>query len=612
MFTVISVASSLLALTGIARSAEYHVALGGNDTAAGTSAAPWLTVQHGVDVLAAGDSLIVHAGTYVIDGKILVDGKTGTQAAPIAIQADGQVVLQDARTELPDWAGLFDVRNSSWVTIAGFRLEQPRFFGIFFQDCDHVTAEGNSTNESRASGVASWGSTNVTIRNNDVRAACNDGQMVPSKWGTDMGCQEGISLDTTVGFAVEGNVVHDAQQTGKAKWGGGEGIDVKNGSSNGVVTLNEVFNIVQLGIYVDAWENDISNVEIFRNHVHHNANGIIITSEQTGNVDGVKVHDNVVHDIGFAGVSVSHYDVAANVIANVQVFNNTVARIGYPENKPYFLPDQEKNATWGDGIVVGKPDVVSVVIRDNVIWDIGGGEPIAISAGLTGQTVEGNLTNDPLFTDYANRDLRVGAGSPVIDTGIGTRSPTELDYWGNLRVAGSKVDVGAFEYGSVPGAGGGAGAGGSAGAGGAAGSAGTGTGGAAGSAGTGTGGAAGSAGAGGAAGLGGAAGSGAPPATASAGEDDGCSCSAAGRDTTPQARWWFGALVGLLAGRRRKHGRAQALAAQGGGCPVPPLGIVVALAKKGRLVPLRTRTRDIVAGYLAHAVRRLGIGPSHE
>ncbi len=41
------------------------------------------------------------------------------------------------------------------------------------------------------------------------------------------------------------------------------------------------------------------------------------------------------------------------------------------------------------------------------------------------------------------------------------------------------------------------------------------------------------------------------------------------------------------------------------GCPVPPLSIVMALAKKGRLVPLRTRYRDIVAGYLGHAFHRL-------
>ena len=545
-------ASSGVLLSGLAWSAEYHVAVAGDDTAAGTQAMPWGTVQRGVDALVAGDSLVVHEGTYVIEGKISVSAKAGTQTQPIVIRAEGEVTLRDARTELADWAGLFDVRQSSWVTVRGFRLEQPRFFGIFFQDCDHVTAEGNFTNESRASGVASWGSTHVTIRNNDVKSACHDGNPVPSKWGTDMGCQECISLDTTVGFLVEGNVVHDAQQQGKAHWGGGEGIDVKNGSSNGVVTQNEVFNIVQLGIYVDAWENDITDVEISRNHVHHNANGIVITSEQTGNVDGVRVHDNLVHDVGFVGISVSHYDVAANVIAHVHVFNNTVAHVGFPENKPYFLPDEQKNVTWGDGIAVGQPDVVSVVIRDNVVWDIGGGEPIALVSGLTGHTVEGNLTGDPLFVDEGARDLRLGPGSPAIDTGTGTRGSEDLDFWGNVRVAGARVDVGAFEYGSVPG---GAGAAGSGGLGG------TGGGGTGGADSGGVGGTGGSGGAtGGTAGEGGAAGTGAAPGPSGAekaDDSDGCACLVAGRPST-RSLGWVGLIFGLGLVCRRRSSRLHA------------------------------------------------------
>lgn len=447
-------ALAVLSPARLARATEYHVTTAGDDGADGSVARPWATVERGVEALVPGDTLTVHEGTYVVATKILIQGKAGTADLPIVLRADGVVILEDSRAELPDWAGLIDVRDSSWVTVSGFTLLRPRFFGIFFQDCDHVVAEGNSTSESRASGIASWSSTHVTIRGNDVASACNDGQMVPSRWGTDMGCQECISLDTTDGFLVEANVVHDAQQSGLAHWGGGEGIDVKNGSSNGAVIGNEVRDLVQLGIYVEAWENDLANVEVARNHVYRTANGIVISSEQTGDVDDVRVHDNVVHDIGFGGISVSHYDVAPNVVANVRVYNNTVAHVGYPENKPYFLPPAERSATWGQGIVVGKPDVVAVTIRDNVIWDIGGGEAIALAAGLTGQTVEGNVTSDPLFLDYAARDLRIGAGSPAIDAGVGVREAADVDFWGNVRVAGAAVDVGAFEYGSEPGAGG--------------------------------------------------------------------------------------------------------------------------------------------------------------
>jgi hypothetical protein len=33
---------------------------------------------------------------------------------------------------------------------------------------------------------------------------------------------------------------------------------------------------------------------------------------------------------------VSHYDVAPNVIANVQIYNNTVAHVGTPKQSPTF------------------------------------------------------------------------------------------------------------------------------------------------------------------------------------------------------------------------------------------------------------------------------------
>jgi len=96
---------SVLMLAGLAQAAEYHVATGGSDTASGQSTEPWATLQHGVDALGAGDSLVVHAGTYPIDTKVLIDSKAGTQALPIVIRAEGEVILHDTRADLPEWPG---------------------------------------------------------------------------------------------------------------------------------------------------------------------------------------------------------------------------------------------------------------------------------------------------------------------------------------------------------------------------------------------------------------------------------------------------------------------------------------------------------------------------
>src|SRR5262245_5775029 len=59
-------AATLASLLGAthARAAEYFVAPTGSDSAAGTMAAPFATLQKGADVAAAGDTVWIRAGTY--------------------------------------------------------------------------------------------------------------------------------------------------------------------------------------------------------------------------------------------------------------------------------------------------------------------------------------------------------------------------------------------------------------------------------------------------------------------------------------------------------------------------------------------------------------------
>src|SRR6188768_2376470 len=83
-FTLVLLPCSLVA------AAEYHVAKDGDDAAAGSSAAPWLTLKKAADTLKAGDTVTVHEGVYR-EWVNPVNG--GTAAAPIVYQAaDGEDV----------------------------------------------------------------------------------------------------------------------------------------------------------------------------------------------------------------------------------------------------------------------------------------------------------------------------------------------------------------------------------------------------------------------------------------------------------------------------------------------------------------------------------------
>ncbi len=58
----------------------------------------------------------------------------------------------------------------------------------------------------------------------------------------------------------------------------------------------------------------------------------------------------------------------------------------------------------------------------------------------------GNITNAPLFVDYANGNLRLQSNSPCINAGNNAYVITTTDLDGNPRIVSGTVDIGAYEY----------------------------------------------------------------------------------------------------------------------------------------------------------------------
>lgn len=73
-----------LNLLRAAHASTMYVSLSGNDNASGIVASPWRTIQHGVDALKPGDTLLIGPGTY---RERIEMKRGGTIQAPITIAA---------------------------------------------------------------------------------------------------------------------------------------------------------------------------------------------------------------------------------------------------------------------------------------------------------------------------------------------------------------------------------------------------------------------------------------------------------------------------------------------------------------------------------------------
>jgi hypothetical protein len=117
----------------------------------------------------------------------------------------------------------------------------------------------------------------------------------------------------------------------------------------------------------------------------------------------------------------------------------------------------EGSAIWADldatsslaiqnSILWGNDNVISLDLEMSVEFTVGYSD---VQGGWEG---EGSINSDPLFLDATNGDLHLQAGSPALDAGDQTLFPagvtTDLD--GNPRVDGGNVDMGAYEFQSIP------------------------------------------------------------------------------------------------------------------------------------------------------------------
>ena len=435
---------------------SWYVAPTGNDANPGTAALPFKTVQKGVNAAAASDTVVVQAGTYTLTTGVLIQKKFATPAAPFVLRGNGAAILKDPTGKTLSWSGLVNVKNSTNVVVTGLTLQNSGFFGVMIQAANRVTVQGVTSNTSGGSALYALSSYNIKVYNNDFSNFCYLGA-----YGRGIACQEGISIVSVDTFDVAGNLVHDARQTGSSvQPGGGEGIDVKEASKHGFVRYNKVWNLVQLGIYVDAWDKTLEEVEVSGNRVWNTAAGITIASEMGGTVRNVRVHDNLVYRNGYDGIEISGYG-KNGLRDNIAIYNNTTTYNGYTAYKPPYCT-LWGCGDYGTGIRVETTNIRGSRIHDNISYN-NATTVMESAASATNAVIDNNVVfpvgkstwapekvglrpikADPRFVFPGSNDYHLQSTSPAIKRAI-AGDPLNLDA---DRFARSVVptDLGAYLY----------------------------------------------------------------------------------------------------------------------------------------------------------------------
>lgn len=431
----------------------YYVSIKeGDDNNPGTEMKPWKTIKKATDVLKPGQKVLVKEGLYQ---EIVRPKYSGTKDNIITYETypDHEVIIDGSfmpkKNNFQD--AVFKIDSKKFIVVSGFTVKNSSGTGIFAVNSEDITIKNNFTENTWSSGISAFFGKNITIDNNEVVLACNDGN------------QECISVAAIDGFEIKNNHVRDS---GPGVIGG-EGIDAKDGSRNGSIHNNLVHDINRLGIYVDSWAHHTYNIEVYNNIVfNNNAWGICLATENGGLLEDIRVYNNIIYDNVYVGIGIegdAGWGVpgANHPFKNINIYNNTVhnngsnywglgIRINCQEADGVYIRNNIFTSNESNQILIeenGLPE--NLVIENNLIYGI---DTITLNSNEVQQAFLGKnsvvlspetINIEEIYRNALENDFRLAEGSLAIDAGTTIQYST-LDFDGNERT--ELIDIGAFEF----------------------------------------------------------------------------------------------------------------------------------------------------------------------
>jgi hypothetical protein len=403
-------------LSGVpVHAATYYVSPIGNNTNAGTAAAPWATLQHAANTAVAGDTVLIQPGTYV-GAKF---SRSGLSNAPITFRGQAGVVVNAPGPLNTNKDNLW-IRNADHIIIEGFEVTNAPRSGIAIQGEPTLPTLGIVIRDNHCHHNGRWGiftgyAQNVVIENNETSySAIEHGIYVSNssdnpiiRWNlVHHNRASGIQINADPSLAGDGiitNALIEENEAYENGVGGGAAINLAS-VRNSTIRNNLLYNNHASGIA--GWDDGAGttfgtkNNSFFHNTIVMAADGrfaLVLINGSTGNV----IKNNILLHTGTRGSIETDRSSLKNWKSDYNIVNNRFSFGGK------FITLAQWQAKAQDAHSILSP-----------------GLPV-------------------LFTNAAGANYHLALGSPAINTG--TIVPVANDLEDNKRPQGSGYDIGAYE-----------------------------------------------------------------------------------------------------------------------------------------------------------------------
>ena len=289
------------------RLAWLLIACGNAAFAADIEIGPGDDFRSAMQNLGAGDTLIMHGGTYTLSSYFELD-LVGTAAQPITIRAAAGE--QPVMHYVDDGQNIVNIADSGFLTIDGIEFSGGSR-GIRLTNSSDITIRNCHVHDTAANAISANDGGNVYARlvfvHNEIDHAGDTAE------GFYLGCNDDACR--VHDSLVANNYIHDLNGPTVSQ---GDGIEIKAGSYANVVRDNVIHDVAYPGITLYHTNGNGAPNIIERNVVWNSGdNGIQVTADAI-------VRNNIVLSAAAAGIGI--HASQGGTVGNLTIVNNTVLK----------------------------------------------------------------------------------------------------------------------------------------------------------------------------------------------------------------------------------------------------------------------------------------------